>query len=53
MEPNRELRMFLVDLLRAYPDSMVNPMVAYRKSIVEVYTMALLNNPTQEYARVL
>jgi len=31
MEPNRELRMYLVDLLRDYPDSMVNPMASFRK----------------------
>lgn len=31
MEPNRELRMCLVDLLRDYPDSMVNPMASFRK----------------------
>jgi len=31
MEPNRELRMYLVDLLRDYPDSMVNPMAFFRK----------------------
>ena len=31
MEPNRELRLCLVYLLRGYPDSMTNPMASFRK----------------------
>jgi len=31
MEPNRELRLCLVDFLRDYPDSMTNPMASFRK----------------------
>ncbi len=34
-EPNRELRMSLVDLLRDYPTSMVNPMDSFRKFLDE------------------
>jgi hypothetical protein len=31
MEPNRELRLCLLDWLRDYPDSMVNPMASFWK----------------------
>ena len=34
-EPNRELRMCLVDLLRDYPTSMVNPMAVFRKFLAD------------------
>lgn len=35
MEPNRELRFCLVELLRDYPASMANPMVVLRKFLDE------------------
>jgi len=34
MEPNRELRICLADILRDYPDSMVNAMASFRKFLV-------------------
>ena len=34
-EPNRELRFCLAALLRNYPASLINPMVSYRKFLVE------------------
>lgn len=34
-EPNRELRFCLCVLLRNYPASLINPMVSYRKFLVE------------------